>query len=989
MPPTFRRRSPSRPRPTARRRSIRPFVAALETRQLLTTLSGGVQINVSPVSSLSSYAGVGFRLNPVADISGVVNNSRDANPGDFTAQVRWGDGSSSTGSLAADGGDVLVKASHTYKQQGQYAVTVVVDGPDGSTASAQTCSVDVVPMPEAASQPIAAPATSGGAQPLGSVALNISPESSLAAYAGVGFRLNPIAAIGCSYNNGPDVLPSDFHAQVNWGDGPAWDAGTTLASVGSSVLVKGTHVYKQQGVYDVVVYVTGPDGQTASNQTTVVDVSPMPEAASQPIALPATYGGAQAPGDVGLNLSPESTLAAYAGVGFALNPVASIEASYNNGSDVRVGDFHAQVNWGDGPTWDANTGLAALGGAVLVKGTHVYQQQGIYHVVVYVTGPDGQTASNQTTVVDVSPMPDPGSQPIAVPANPGGPRALGAVGLNLSPVSALGATAGVAIAPTPIADIGGTYNFSPDVNVGDYHAQVNWGDTPTWDAGPTLAAEDGFVEVRGSHTYQQPGHYHVVAYVTGPDGQTASAQTTFVDVAPAPPTLTVYPVTGDAFNAMIDQGIGFPVAYVTYTGPDPSASGFQGEIVDGDGSDSTPTFVPEGGATFAIYDPYRYREPGRFPVTVLASYEGTSGQTSETADVAAPSKPPAKPTLKGSISSAAIDPFSGGPTLTGTLTIQDPQADRLAALALEVIQGGKVVARGTLTPAGQALLGRALNGKGIALKSATPLFTLAADQANLVDGEQGKTVDFQLTARTAAGATSTFKSAPSSALVGKTGQFLVPAGQVTFDAEGNETPYLFSRKLQLPPGSSGVTIGRGYDISRHTASQAKADLTAAGLPAKVVAVLIKAAAPDPRKGVKPSFGITGSKAAAFLKAHADVVITPAQQKALFERIYPGYESAAISKANAGIAELGKQTVDWKRLNPAIVQIVTDLNFRGDLGLSGVIKALRPSLLANDLAAFEKVLADPKVFRDASKNATGRFNARVQFLKQAIAAESVA
>ena len=623
---------PARPNPSPRRRAARPGVDPLEGRSLLTTLSGGVQLDVSPVSSLSSYAGVGFRLNPVADISGYVNNAPDTNPGDYQAQVHWGDGSAAAASLAAVDGTVLVKGTHVYKQQGIYDVTVDVTGPDGSTAGAQTCVVDVAAMPEAASQPIAAPATYGGSQALGAVGLDVSPVSSLSAYAGVGFRLNPIASISCSYNNAPDVLPTDFHAQVNWGDSPTWDANTTLASVGGSVLVKGTHVYKQQGIYDVVVDVTGPDGQTAAAQTTVVDVTPMPEAASQPIAVPATHAGAQPPGAVGLNLSPESSLSAYAGVGFALNPVASISCTYNGGGDVNLGDFHAQVNWGDGPTWDGNTGLAAVDGTVLVKGTHIYKQQGIYHVVVCVTGPDGQTAAAQTTAVDASPMPDPGSQPITVPANPGGPRALGAVGLNLSPETSLGATAGEAFAPAPIAAIICTYNEGPDVSVGDFHAQVNWGDTPTWDAGTTLTAEGGFVEVRGSHTYQQPGLYHVVVYVTGPDGQTAAAQTTAVDVQPAPRSFSLTPLPGDAFSVRVDQGIGFPIATVSYTGPMPT--GLTGRIDDGDGTSSTPSFVPQGGAQFAVYDPDVYRRSAVYDLGVyVQDQQEDSGNVREVAYV--------------------------------------------------------------------------------------------------------------------------------------------------------------------------------------------------------------------------------------------------------------------------------------------------------------------------------------------------------------------
>ncbi|EMH1276806.1 hypothetical protein V6A89_003789, partial [Enterobacter hormaechei] len=48
----------------------------------------------------------------------------------------------------------------------------------------------------------------------------------------------------------------------------------------------------------------------------------------------------------------------------------------------------------------------------------------------------------------------------------------------------------------------------------------------------------------------------------------------------------------------------------------------------------------------------------------------------------------------------------------------------------------------------------------------------------------------------------------------------VPKGQLTFDAEGNDTdssPW-FSRKIHWPGGVSGVTIGRGYDLGQQSSS---------------------------------------------------------------------------------------------------------------------------------------------------------------------------
>ena len=42
----------------------------------------------------------------------------------------------------------------------------------------------------------------------------------------------------------------------------------------------------------------------------------------------------------------------FTGVGFTLNPIATVFGSYNGPPDKTLGDYHAQINWGDSPPWD-------------------------------------------------------------------------------------------------------------------------------------------------------------------------------------------------------------------------------------------------------------------------------------------------------------------------------------------------------------------------------------------------------------------------------------------------------------------------------------------------------------------------------------------------------------------------------------------------------------------------------------------------------------
>ena len=366
--------------------------------------------------------------------------------------------------------------------------------------------------------------------------ISIYDSPAIGAFAGVGFALNPVAEVNGYYNGQQDDTPSDYTVGIQWGDGSSSQARLTNDSSNGYVLVKGSHIYQSRGTYNVTVNVTGPGGATGTAVTTSVTTSPMPDPASIPPDVPAADKGAQPLGDVQMGLYDTSAIGAFTGVGFALNPVAEVAGYYNGQFDNTLSDYHAQINWGDSTSWDANVGLTldSSNHYVLVKGSHNYQSSGTYNVTVYVTGPDGQTLSGTTTSVTTSPMPDAASIPPDVPAADKGAQPLGDVQMGLYDAPAISAFAHVGFTPSPVAQVAGYYNGHFDNSLNDYHAQINWGDTPSWDAKTqlTLDPSNGYVEVEGAHTYQKPGMYNVTVYVTGPDGQTVSASTTSTDIAP-------------------------------------------------------------------------------------------------------------------------------------------------------------------------------------------------------------------------------------------------------------------------------------------------------------------------------------------------------------------------------------------------------------------------------------------------------------------------
>jgi hypothetical protein len=85
--------------------------------------------------------------------SGVVAHFSDANPAagasDFSAQITWGDGRSSSGSVnAASGGGFDVSGSHAYASAGSYTVSVAIADAGGSTATtSSTAQIAAAPPP--------------------------------------------------------------------------------------------------------------------------------------------------------------------------------------------------------------------------------------------------------------------------------------------------------------------------------------------------------------------------------------------------------------------------------------------------------------------------------------------------------------------------------------------------------------------------------------------------------------------------------------------------------------------------------------------------------------------------------------------------------------------------------------------------------------------------------------------------------------------------
>ncbi|PWK96686.1 putative peptidoglycan binding protein [Pantoea allii] len=160
------------------------------------------------------------------------------------------------------------------------------------------------------------------------------------------------------------------------------------------------------------------------------------------------------------------------------------------------------------------------------------------------------------------------------------------------------------------------------------------------------------------------------------------------------------------------------------------------------------------------------------------------------------------------------------------------------------------------------------------------------------------------------------------------GRLTVNAGQVTFDAEGNDWPNSpsFSRHIHWPKGASGVTIGRGYDMGGRSSETVKIDLIQAGVPIDQAILLARGAQLSPSESDK------------FVKKHRDEcgVITREAQAKLFEMIYPKYLTRGESIYLAKTSGFPERTA-WNNLKSPIKDIAVDFVYQG-LGFERTMKA---------------------------------------------------
>jgi hypothetical protein len=257
--------------------------------------------------------------------------------GDYSADVLWGDGSSSTGTLSfnASTGVFTVSGNHKYTEEGTYSITITIHH-DMATSAIATSSASVSDQAVSASGAFSVTAVEGSKSSSQTLATFTDPA-------------------------GPEAL-SDYSADVNWGDGSS-SAGTLSFNTGTGVFtVSGSHNYAEKGTYTITTTI---HHDTASNATAV----------SSATVADAALTGAAVP------------ISAFRG-----QPFTATVATFTDGNpNAPLSDFTAMINWGDGtPTTTVTVSINPSGG-FMVTGTHTYARKGPYTFTVTIFDVDGST----------------------------------------------------------------------------------------------------------------------------------------------------------------------------------------------------------------------------------------------------------------------------------------------------------------------------------------------------------------------------------------------------------------------------------------------------------------------------------------------------------------------------------------------------------------------------------------------------------------------
>jgi len=265
------------------------------------------------------------------------------------AQIDWGDGTVTNGTVTGGAGTFAVAGGHTYASAASLMpVSVIAWNNTTAVSGAVQFWFDVAAAPTGSGERLAAAGgticgATEGATASGTVATFTDSDHSLVA--------------------------SAFSATIDWGDGSPASIGSVSGSNGVFV-VAAAHVYLEESPFDPVQLTV-----TVSHVGTAV-------AGAAHVRYLVSEGDVLTGTPVSLDATP--------GVAFS----GTVATFSDQNLHVIVPEFTATIDWGDGSALD--TGTVTPGGtpgSIVVSGSHTYAALGTYDVLVEIDDTAPGTAS--------------------------------------------------------------------------------------------------------------------------------------------------------------------------------------------------------------------------------------------------------------------------------------------------------------------------------------------------------------------------------------------------------------------------------------------------------------------------------------------------------------------------------------------------------------------------------------------------------------------
>jgi hypothetical protein len=429
---------------------------------------------------------------------------------------------------------------------------------------------------------------------------------------------------------------------VTWGDGSTDATGLTVSGSGGNYSVSGSHLYAEEGTYNVSITVTDDGGRTA----TITGSATVADAALTDLTPKTTYNATEG------SSTGQQVLATFSDA----NPAAP------------QSDFSATVSWGGAllgtPTFSIqHVSVSSSASIWEVLGSATYAEEGTYTVSTTVKDVGGESISTSNTSFKVAD---------ASLAAHGAP--------NFTP------SLGVPFSNQLLATF---TDATPAGGIGDFTASISWGDGNTSTGSVQLVSHgnsSSSYQVFGGYTYTKPGSYSVVVTITDAGGATAIAAST---ATTAPVLSGVIVLDGSQAGALTLSGS----AVLHVGGPVQVDSTSATALIESGNATTTASAInvvggyqASGHATFSPTP------------TTHAAYEADPLM-----GLAAPSPSAYNLMLQGSVNLSGKNSLGIGPGIYTSISVSG-QASLSLSPGIYVIAGGGLTVSGQATVTGRGVM---------------------------------------------------------------------------------------------------------------------------------------------------------------------------------------------------------------------------------------------------------------------------------------------